>query len=385
MNQSQSINSSHQILESIYQLFSKVGISPVEHREYTLDGYTVFDIVINRTIEEEEFNYIYRELVSSKGLMPIQLDVSPPVVRVLPVPPRRIRRTLTLFLTIATLLTVGITGYTLVYGFREIFPVPPSIVVLETILYIVLFMGALMIHEIGHIIVSKKSSTLIEGPVLVPAPPPQLGFIGTFGAVIFMRTLPPSRRDLAKVGISGPLLGFLAGTIIGLVGLFLSEILPKSLASELMAKGELNTLPVYPLGLFLISFLRPEEGVLVIHPVFFIAYVIYLVTFINLLPIGQLDGGHVVRSFLSSRTHKKVGDITILLLLAASLITSLTSPYAEASFFYFTLSVMAFILRLFVARSVHPGPSNPLSKTKCYICLVVYVILLALTTPIPIY
>lgn len=385
MSQSPLTNSSRQTLESIYQLFSRVGISPVEHREYTIDGNTVFDIVVNRPIGEEEFNYLYKELVSSKGLMPLQLDVSPPVIRVLPVPAKRMRRSVTLFLTVATLLTVGITGYTLVQGFREIIPASPSLIALETVLYIVLFLGALMVHELGHIIVSKKSATLIEGPVLLPAPPPQLGFIGTFGAVIFMRTLPPSRRDLAKVGISGPLLGFLAGTVIGLVGLFLSETIPVSQAGELVARGELSTLPIFPLGLLLISYLRSQEGVLVIHPIFFIAYVIYLVTFINLLPIGQLDGGHVVRSYVSSRTHKKVGDATILLLLVASLIASFVSPSPEASFFYFTLGLIAFVLRFFVARGFHPGPSNQLSSTKCSVCLVVYVVLLAFTAPIPIY
>lgn len=381
MSSPQYNGSLRQALSDTYQLLSRAGISVVESREYLAEPAKHIDILIERPLSEELFEELAKELLGRYGVVAFQLRYEVPVIRLAEVPERGFRWRIPLMA--ATAITVFLTGLGLSQGYYSIFGgLSPFSLIISSIIYTALFIGALLLHELGHMIASRRAGVRIEGPTLIPAPPIQLGFIGTFGAIIFMKSLPARRRELARIGISGPLLGFIAGTIIGLAGLALSQTIPVELAEAMAQSGELSTLSVYPLGFALLTMLRRGDGVLIIHPVLFIAYIVYLVTFLNLLPIGQLDGGHVVRSFTSARAHREIGSLVPVVLLAAGL-SLFALGLGDAGSFYMMLAVVTFVLRAFVARSPHPGASNQYDRSSCKWCAIAYAALLALTLPLP--
>lgn len=381
MSSSQYSGSLLQALSDTYQLLSRAGISVVESREYLAEPIKRIDILIERPLSEEQFEELARELASRYGVAAFQLRHEAPIIRLAEVPEKGFKWKLPL--VIATIITVFLTGLGLSQGYYSALGgASAATLLISSVTYTALFIGALLLHELGHVLASRRAGVRIEGPVLIPAPPIQLGFIGTFGAIIFMKSLPARRRELARVGVSGPLLGFIAGTIIGLAGLALSERIPIELAEAMAERGELSPLSVYPLGFALLAMLKGGEGVLVIHPVLFIAYVVYLVTFLNLLPIGQLDGGHVVRSFTSARAHARIGSLVPVALLVAGL-SLFALGLGDAGSFYAMLAVVTFLLKAFVERAPHPGPSNQYDRSSCKWCAVAYAALLALTLPLP--
>ncbi len=165
--------------------------------------------------------------------------------------------------------------------------------------YSLAIMSILLAHEMGHYLVSRYYRVKASLPYFLPFP---LSPIGTFGAVIRMEGRIPSRKVLFDIGIAGPLAG-LAFTIPAiLLGLEWSAVVVKS-----------NPMPnALPLGdSFLFSFLSrlvkgdigPDHDIL-LHPVAFAGWVGLLVTALNLLPVSQLDGGHILYGLLGERSRR---------------------------------------------------------------------------------
>jgi membrane-associated protease RseP (regulator of RpoE activity) len=162
-------------------------------------------------------------------------------------------------------------------------------------------MAILLVHEMGHFLVSRLHGVEATPPYFIPGPP---FLIGTFGAFIRMRT-PTNRRALFDVGAAGPWAGFLLAIPAVVVGLRLSEVAP---------------LPVEPKGLLLgdsLTFaaltrltlgVSPAEVAITLHPIALAGWFGLFVTFLNLLPVGQLDGGHVVYA-LVGRRHRWVARL----------------------------------------------------------------------------
>jgi membrane-associated protease RseP (regulator of RpoE activity) len=146
-------------------------------------------------------------------------------------------------------------------------------------------MGILLAHEFGHYLAAKRHGLNVTLPYFIPAPP----IIGTFGAFIKMRSPVRDRRMLMDVGAAGPLVGVIVAIPLLIAGLRLSEVrliqgeAGMNLGSSLLL-SLLSRIVVGPL---------PEGYDIVIHPVGFAGWIGLLVTALNLLPIGQLDGGHV--------------------------------------------------------------------------------------------
>ncbi|HYD49361.1 MAG TPA: site-2 protease family protein [Terriglobales bacterium] len=164
----------------------------------------------------------------------------------------------------------------------------------------VTLLGILFVHEMGHYTVARLHGVDASLPYFIPAPP-LLG-IGTFGAFIRMSSPTPNRRALFDVGAAGPWAGLIAAIPALLIGLSWSEVRPTGLIEGGLNLGE-------PL---LFTFLSDivlgdvsDEMTVVLHPVALAGWFGLLVTFFNLLPIGQLDGGHVVYSLLG-RWHRWV-------------------------------------------------------------------------------
>src|SRR5437016_6103009 len=141
-------------------------------------------------------------------------------------------------------------------------------------------------HEMGHYVVAKRYHVRASLPFFLPSVPP----LGTLGAFISMRDPIPNRRALLDIGVSGPLVGFAIAIPVTLAGLALSTA---STALPPNAVGE----AIRPSILFsFLSLFFPLPSSFSLHPLAFAGWVGLFVTAINLLPAGQLDGGHVARA-----------------------------------------------------------------------------------------
>lgn len=160
------------------------------------------------------------------------------------------------------------------------------------------FAGALLFilttHELGHYLLSKIHRVPASLPLFIPGPP---HFIGTFGAIIRMRGPILSRRALFDIGVAGPLAGFVVAVVALIVGLNLSTVVDRTGTFGLQL-GE--PLLLQFMAWVIIGPLPPEADV-VLHPIGFAAWFGLFVTSLNLLPIGQLDGGHVAYALWGRR------------------------------------------------------------------------------------
>jgi len=157
-------------------------------------------------------------------------------------------------------------------------------------------MAILMAHELGHYIVARRQGMNVTLPYFIPAP----SLIGTFGAFIKMRSPARDRRVLLDIGAAGPLVGVVVSIPLLVLGLRLSEVK--------MIEGQMGATLGSSLLLSFISWLVfgpiPEGYDVVIHPVGFAGWIGLLVTSLNLLPVGQLDGGHVAYALLGERQNR---------------------------------------------------------------------------------
>lgn len=160
--------------------------------------------------------------------------------------------------------------------------------------FAVTLMTILLVHEMGHYLVSRYHGVGASLPYFIPAP----SFIGTFGAFIKMKSPPPDRRSLFDVAAAGPLAGLVLAIPAVIIGLRLSTTSPTGDAGGGLALGSsllLSFLSQVTLGL------SPDEVNIVLHPIGFAGWIGLLVTAMNLLPVGQLDGGHVVYALFGKR------------------------------------------------------------------------------------
>src|SRR5881409_2206133 len=198
-------------------------------------------------------------------------------------------------------------------------------------------------HEMGHYLVAKRYKVQASLPFFIPSVPP----LGTFGAFISMRDPIPNRRALLEIGISGPLIGFAIAIPVALLGLFLGS--GDARPPVLNGGGEIispSILYGWMQALFPQTLVDPFRR----HPTAFAGWVGLFVTAINLLPAGQLDGGHVARALLGER-HRYLswGAVLFLLFLGVSL--------GYSAWFLFALIILLLGVR-------HPPPLNDLTKLR---------------------
>jgi len=168
-------------------------------------------------------------------------------------------------------------------------------------------LGILVTHELGHYLLSRIHRVPASLPFFIPGPPQA---IGTFGAIIRLRFHAMNRRALFDIGVAGPIAGFVVAVFALIIGLSLSTVVPKG--------GVFGVHLGEPLLLqfFAWLILGPVSASheVVLHPVAFAAWVGFLVTALNLIPIGQLDGGHVGYALFGPRQRKVAFAIIPILL-----------------------------------------------------------------------
>ena len=179
------------------------------------------------------------------------------------------------------------------------------------------FSGALLFilgsHEMGHYFFGRKYGVDITPPYFIPAPP-FISPIGTFGAFIKIKSPISTRKALFDIGIAGPLAGIVASIPVLLIGIKYSTII--DVADKEGGQGLMLGSPLIFTFFTSIFFGKIPEGKdLFLHPVAFAGWVGLFVTALNLIPSGQLDGGHIVYSLFSKKVHRITSVVMIVILL----------------------------------------------------------------------
>ncbi len=225
-------------------------------------------------------------------------------------------------------------------------------------------MAILTCHELGHYFVSRQAGMITTLPYFIPVP---FHFIGTFGAVIRMKSVVPSRSTLLRVGMAGPVAGFLVALPITIIGISLSTVKVVPETGGFLKLG--NSLLFYILIKIMHSNIAPNAD-LYLHPMAFAGWLGFLVTSMNLIPVGQLDGGHVAYSiFLKKR--KYIYPVIFGALIALS-------------FLWLGWLIWALLAFIFARRdTVIQDCITPLTKTEKLSAILPLIILFLTFTPQP--
>ena len=209
-------------------------------------------------------------------------------------------------LFLLTFLSMLVAGALLQKGI-DIFSEPWRLV--EGLPFALTLMLILLSHELSHYFTSKKHHTKATLPYFIPAP----SLIGTFGAFIKMKSPIVTRKALIDIGASGPIAGFVLSVIAAVVGLSYSSVVP---TSETRGGLSLGDSILFSLLSRLVLGTLPASYDVLLHPVAFSGWIGLFVTSLNLIPIGQLDGGHIAYAFLKER-HRilSIALVVVLLLL----------------------------------------------------------------------
>ena len=147
-------------------------------------------------------------------------------------------------------------------------------------------LGILVTHEFGHFWLSRIHRVPASLPLFIPGPPQ---FIGTFGAIIRLRSPIMNRQALFDIGVAGPIAGFIVAVAALILGLSYSTVVPR-LGLYGLQLGEPLLLQFFA---WVIFGPIPDTHDVLLHPIAFAAWFGFFITALNLIPLGQLDGGHV--------------------------------------------------------------------------------------------
>jgi len=280
-------------------------------------------------------------------------------------------------LLVATLLSTTIVGAGLARSFAQGRPVDftgdlggyvrmwhePSFL-LAGLPFSLTLLTILLAHEFGHFLAARYYLVDATLPFFIPAPT----LIGTLGAFIRIRSPILSKRALFDIGIAGPLAGFVALISPLIAGVALSKVVPGISQSGELAFGT-------PLAIRMMEWIRfPGVPIsdIYLHPVARAAWVGLLATALNLLPIGQLDGGHILYAFLGERT-KYLSRFFLLVLVLMGI--------------FFTYSWLVWAALLFFFNRRHPSivDPNPLGGFRVRLAVIALAVFILSFTIAPVH
>ncbi len=224
-------------------------------------------------------------------------------------------------------------------------------------------LGILGAHELGHYLACRKYNVNASFPFFLPGIPP----IGTFGAFIKIRNLFPSRKITFDVGAAGPIAGFLVALPVTVFGL-INSIPLKTAGSDVIEYGE--PLLMIILNGIIFSDIPADYG-LYLHPVAFAGWIGLFATGLNLIPIGQMDGGHISYALFGKKSAF-IGKTAFLLLLP---------------FLYFSPSVLIWGFFFLIMKFRHPESyiCDRLDKKRKALAGLSLVIFILCFVPVPVY
>ena len=281
-----------------------------------------------------------------------------------PLKPAVERRWINVALILATFFTTMVMG-SFLFGAD---PIINPYDALKGIPFTIAIMSVLGAHEAGHYIVAKKHGMHTSLPYFIPVPFPP---IGTMGAVIKHRGPIPNRKALFDVGIAGPLLGLAVSIVVTIIGLLQPPLQkpPDGLEIQL-------SLP--PLFEFLTRIIPAGEASLM-HPVAFAGWVGMLVTALNLIPAGQLDGGHVLRAMIGGKASRISNILPFVLFFTGAYISIIQNLDGSIWIFW---GALLFIF----AASGHPRPLDddiPLGTGRMVLGVITFALGLLCVTLVP--
>ncbi|MBD2428936.1 site-2 protease family protein [Phormidium sp. FACHB-1136] len=239
---------------------------------------------------------------------------------------------LALGLLTITLLTTTSAGARLL-GLTEAQQQADPSLIWQGLPYALALMVILGCHEMGHYLTARRYRMDATLPYFIPFP----FFLGTFGAFIQLRSPVPHRRALFDVGIAGPLAGLVVTLPLLIWGLTQSTVVPiPESGSSLLSFEAVNPTASVLLALFIKLTLGAQVGLeqaVHLHPVAIAGCLGLVVTALNLMPVGQLDGGHIVHAMYGQRTGAIIGQVARLLVLMLAFVHSELLIWAILLFF----------------------------------------------------
>jgi len=306
-----------------------------------------------------------------------------PHVAFAPPPRRRLRLALVLFLlTVVSTLFVGLhltqayqqdqPPYTdAVYSFellRQLAGDP--LVLFQGWAFAATLLGILLAHELGHYFACRRYGIVASYPYFLPFP----NLIGTMGAFIRIQSPIVNRRALFDVGVAGPLVGFVLAVPALAWGLAHSKVLPGALEGSVVVFGN------PPLVWFFEQLFWPGVPAdhLMLHPVARAAWVGLFATALNLLPVGQLDGGHIIYAVAPDK-HRPLSRVFLSALFAAGVLGYF---YPEVLW----LGWLVFGAFLLLVGPRHPAvldPGAPLDRRRLWVAAFGLLVFVLCFTPVP--
>jgi membrane-associated protease RseP (regulator of RpoE activity) len=235
-------------------------------------------------------------------------------------------------------------------------------------------LAILTAHESGHYLACRKYGVEATLPFFIPAPP--LMLTGTFGAFIKIKSPIPSRKALFDIGVAGPIAGFVVALPILVLGLLTSHSTP----APILAPGDTAIIfhdPLLTQGVA--KLLGVNLSTLNANSFYYAAWIGLLVTSLNLMPVGQLDGGHATYSVFGRLVHRWLGRIAFVA--AVTLAVLGWEWHGSPSGFVYSL-LLAFVLRM-----PHPQPNNdvtPLDGNRRVVAALTLLIFVLCFLPFPI-
>jgi len=301
--------------------------------------------------------------------------IGPPPV---PVPRLRLIHVVLFFLTCLTTL---ISGYAWNLSFAAQAdprwaeslsdPIGNPFVIFSGASFAVAVLSILLAHEFGHYLTCRYYGIRATLPFVIPAPP-FLNPFGTFGAVIRIQSLFRNRKQLFDVGIAGPLAGFVIILPAAAIGLALSSEFD---LGRVEGGGYLEFGEPLLFQLAASVFFKGDTANINLHPIGWAAWFGMLATSLNLLPVGQLDGGHIVYALFGERGHRIASYLTFIGLIVLSVVSWPASGY------------LVFALFLLIMRFRHPRPfvDFPLKGRERWILGAAALVIFILTfIPVPV-
>ena len=321
-------------------------------------------VQVNAATLEKDFEALRLEL-GTRGFIPfITKERGEHLLYLQRKPPPKFWSTkVNLVLLIVTILTTGFAGALSWASYDGKSSIDADATLKGIVFFSIPLLLILGIHEMGHYVVARRYKVAASLPFFIPSIPP----LGTFGAMISMREPIPTRRALMDIGAAGPLLGFAVAIPVTLAGLFLTSADPRA-ASVNTGGGLVLETPIF---FQLLQLFVPLPSNTVVHPTLFAGWVGIFVTALNLLPAGQLDGGHIARALLGERAkYASYAAVALMILL---------SIRGQIGWSIIALLIIFLGLR-------HPPPLNdlvPLDRRRILVGVMAGIILVTSFVPFP--
>ncbi|HML04783.1 MAG TPA: site-2 protease family protein [Methanobacterium sp.] len=216
-------------------------------------------------------------------------------------------------------------------------------------------------HETAHYFAAKKHDVKATLPYFIPAP----NIIGTFGAVINVKSAIPTKNALFDLGVSGPIAGFLVAIPVLIIGIYYSTVVPMSNQPTMLFYSS----PLMSIIEYFIASV-PNGYYMQLNPLILAGWVGIVITMLNLMPIAVLDGGHISRSIFNAKIHQYLSIVGVIVM---------------ALLGWYLMAALLVVFILFMSRK-HPGALDNISKlsrNRKILAILMVIIFILCLSPAP--